>query len=763
VELTVIILFLAAGVSLTIPSKASHLKGWLLALFPLGIFIYLLMLIPVIDQQGSLEFFWPWMTSIGFNIHFILDGLSLIFALLITGIGAFILIYAHDYMKEYSHTKRFYFYLLVFMGSMLGLVLSANLLLLFVFWELTGISSFMLIGFKHQYENVRKAALQALLITGFGGLMMLAGFVLLGIMGGTYDIQALVAQNASLVEHSWYLPALILILGGAFSKSAQFPFHFWLPGAMQAPSPVSAFLHSATMVKAGVYLLARLHPALGDTVEWHTIIPLFGGATMLIGAYLALTQKDLKAILAYTTVSSLGMLILLIGIGTQLSMKAALIYLIVHAFYKGSLFMVAGSIEQATGTRDIDQLGNLARKMPLITIVAILSLLSMAGLPPMLGFISKEVIYEAKIQAPGIAGYVTFFGVVANIFMVWVSLFVAYRVFFRKKYYGISPIKKSSANFWIGPGMLALAGLILGLFPYQLGEKIIQPALAHITAENPKVELKLWHGFNKVFMLSLLTILSGVGLFLLRNRIIPVIRKINRKAFNYSLSDIFSGFLEGIMKISKMNTELFQHGYHRFYLMVMFISIALLGWYQLFQLRFWEMVMITQDVSLSVLLIAVIMLIATLFTLISQSRLTAIISMGVVGYGVAIIYFIYSGIDLAITQLLVETLTMVIFVMVVFKLPQFAKLSSRRSKIRDAVIALAVGGFMTGVSLQASNLDLKSPISNYFIENSASQAFGKNIVNVILVDFRALDTLGEITVLLIATLGIVALLKMKRS
>ena len=762
-ELTVLTLFLVAGVSLAIPSRSAHLKGWVLALFPLGIFIYLLWLIPVIDQQGKLEFFWPWMTSIGLNLHFVLDGLSLIFALLITGIGAFILVYAHNYMKEYAHTKRFYFYLLVFMGSMLGLVLSANLLLLFVFWELTGISSFLLIGFKHEKEHVRKAALQALLITGFGGLLMLAGFILLGIMGGSYDIQALAVQNVSLAEHHWYIAALILILGGAFSKSAQFPFHFWLPGAMQAPSPVSAFLHSATMVKAGIYLLARLHPALGGTVEWHTIIPLFGGATMLIGAYLALTQKDLKAILAYTTVSSLGMLILLLGIGTHLSIKAALIYLIVHAFYKGSLFMVAGSVEKSTGTRDIDKLGNLARKMPITTVVAVLALLSMAGLPPMLGFISKEVIYEAKIQAPGIAGYVTFFGVVANIFMVWVSLFIAYRVFFRKTYYGGLPVKKTSFSYWIGPGMLALAGLILGLFPYQLGEMLIQPALSDITAETLKVKLKLWHGFNRVFLLSLLTILSGVGLFLLRNRIIPVIRKINRKIFDFSFSDLFSAFLEWIMKISRLNTELFQHGYHRFYLMVMFISIALLGWYQLFQLRFWEMDLSMQQLSFSTILIAIIMLIATLFTLTSNSRLTAIISMGVVGYGVAIIYLIYSGIDLAITQMLVETLTMVIFVLVVFKLPSFAKLSSKKSKIRDGVIALSVGGFMTGVSLQASTLNMKSPISDYFVENASSQAFGNNIVNVILVDFRALDTLGEITVLLIATLGIVALLKMNRT
>jgi len=763
VEYIILILFLAAGLSLLISPKFAHLKGFILAIFPLGVFVYLLSLVPTIAEKDVLETYRLWMPEVGLNLHLILDGLSLIFALLISGIGAFILIYAHEYMKEYTHTSRFYVYLLVFMASMLGVVLSANLLLLFIFWELTGVSSFLLIGFKHQQENVRKAALQAFLVTTFGGLMLLSGFVLLEVISGTYNIVELKEQSEYISKHAFYLPILFLILGGAFSKSAQFPFHFWLPGAMQAPSPVSAFLHSATMVKAGVYLLARLSPVMGDTYEWHTIIPLFGGITMLIGAYLALTQRDLKAILAYTTVSSLGTLVLLIGINTQLAIKAALIYLIVHAFYKGALFMVAGSVEKTTGTRDIDLLGNLAYKMPITTVVSVLALLSMAGLPPMLGFISKEIIYEAKIQAPNIANYVTFFGVVSNIFMVWISIFIAYRVFFRKKYEGLKIPRETSVNFWIGPGILAFAGLILGLFPYQLGQKIIQPAMMAITAIDLDIKLKLWHGFNRIFLLSLLTIMSGVILFLLRNRIIPVIRKINNKLFNFSFSDSFSGFLDWILKISQLNTNLFQHGYHRFYLMVLFGSVALLGWYQLINLEFWKSAATSNNVTIYALLIAVIILVATLFTLFTNSRITAIIAMGVVGYGIAIIYLIFSGIDLAITQLLVETLTMVIFVLVIFKLPRFAKLSSRASKIRDGLIALSVGSFMTGVSLQAQSLNLKNPISDYFIKNAPDKGFGNNIVNVILVDFRSLDTLGEITVLLIAGLGVVALLKIKSS
>jgi len=666
-------------------------------------------------------------------------------------------------MRGYDHTKRFYFYLLVFMGSMLGLVLSANLILLFIFWELTSVSSFLLIGFKHNEESVRKAALQSLLVTGFGGLMMISGFVLLGIVSGTYNLQELITHSELITQHPYYLPILILILGGAFSKSAQFPLHFWLPGAMQAPSPVSAFLHSATMVKAGIYLLARLNPVLGGTMEWHTIIPLVGGATMLLGAFLALTQRDIKAILAYTTISALGTLMLLIGIDTELSIKAALIFLIVHAFYKGTLFMVAGSIDKQTGTRDIDKLGNLYKSMPITTVVAVLALLSMAGLPPMLGFVSKEIIYNAKIQAPHISDFVLIFGVLANVLMVWVSLFFAHRVFFRREHSLPKLPAKGAMQFWIGPGILALGGLLLGIFPYQLGEKLIQPALSVIRAEEMEVSLKLWHGFNRILLLSILTIVSGVVLFLFRRQVLPFIRWFNRFLFRIDLSVVFFKFIDWILGFAKKETKLIQHGYHRIYLMILFLMVGFLGWYQLISSNFWQMNSTLVDVSPFVIALSVVIVIATVFTVLSQSRMTAIISMGVVGYGIALLYLTFSAIDLAITQLLVETLTVVIFVLVIVKLPRFAKLSSRASKFRDAAIALLVGSFMTGVALKAKHINFKEPLSGYFVENSLDKGFGSNVVNVILVDFRALDTLGEITVLMVAALGIVALLKTSRS
>jgi multicomponent Na+:H+ antiporter subunit A len=572
-------------------------------------------------------------------------------------------------------------------------------------------------------------------------------------------MQDLINQSDRIVQSAYYLPILILVLGGAFSKSAQFPLHFWLPGAMQAPSPVSAFLHSATMVKAGIYLLARLNPVLGNTIEWQTIIPLFGGATMLLGAFLALTQRDLKAILAYTTISALGTLILLIGIDTKLAMKAALIFLIVHAFYKGTLFMVAGAIDKQTGTRDIDKLGNLYKTMPITTLVAVLALLSMAGLPPMLGFISKEIIYDANIQAPHISDFVIVFGVLANVLMVWVSLYFAYNVFFRRTNYSYKESVKGAIQFWIGPGILALGGLLLGLFPTQFGEKLIQPALSVIQAEELDISLKLWHGFNDIFLLSLFTVVAGVVLFLFRKQVIPFIRWFNKLLFRIDLSAVFFGFIDWIVGFAKKETKLIQHGYHRIYLMVLFVMVGVLGWYQLINTEFWQFNSDLTDASVYVVALSFIIVIATIFTILSQSRMTAIISMGVVGYGIALLYLTFSAIDLAITQLLVETLTVVIFVLVIVKLPRFARLSSRTSKIRDAVIALLVGGFMTGVALKAKDIEFKEPISGYFVENSLEEAFGSNVVNVILVDFRALDTLGEITVLMVAALGIVALLK----
>ncbi len=730
-----------------------------MSLFPFGVFVYFVFQIPIIQEVGSVESFSQWMPSLGLNLSFTLDGLSLIFALLISGIGGFILIYAHEYMRSFIHTRRFYLYLLLFMGSMLGLVMAGNLLLLYIFWELTSVSSFLLIGFQHHKEEVRKAALQAFLVTFFGGLMMLSGFVLLGILSGTYEISELVGKHDVITQHSWFLVILLLVLGGAFSKSAQFPFHFWLPEAMRAPSPVSAFLHSATMVKAGVYLLARLNPVLGNTPEWQTIISGVGGFTMLIGAFLALGQKDLKAILAYTTISALGTLILLIGINTELSIKAALIFLIVHAFYKGALFMITGSVYRETGTRNVDQLGNLVRKMPITTVVAIMALFSMAGLPPMLGFISKGIIYEAKLQAPNISNYLVFFGVLANIFMVWISLYLAYQVFLKPSFSTPRIPKETSYHFWLGPGILALGGFILGFFPDQLGEKLIRPALGVVMAQNVEVSLSMWHGIDRVFVISAFTIVAGVGLFLLRERVIPVLRKLQDYLFRVQLSNVFFNFLEWILRVSRGNTKIIHHGYHRLYLMILFLLVGFLGWYQIISYQLLNIEVTAEGVSFYTVILAIIIIVASLFAVLSNSRMTAIISMGVVGYGLALIYLIYSAIDLAIVQLLIESLIVVTFVLVILKLPQFAKLSGRATKLRDAVVALIIGSFMTIVALQAESIELYNPVSQQYINNALTKSFGGNIVNTIIMDFRSLDTLGGIMVLVVAALGIVALLK----
>ncbi|MBN2348170.1 MAG: hypothetical protein JXJ22_04995, partial [Bacteroidales bacterium] len=558
-NILIIYLLLAFGLFL-FPKKIINSIPIIPALLQLGVFVFFIGQLPEILNGKSIDTFFSWIPTLGLNIEFSLDGLSFIFTLLITAIGFLVFIYAKAYMKSYAGTTKFYFYLTLFSAAMLGLVLSVNFIQLFIFWELTSVLSFLLISFFNEQEASRKAAFQSLFITGFGGLALLAGIILIGGIVDSYSLSDWITHADKIKASRLYLPSLLLILTGAFTKSAQFPFHFWLPGAMQAPTPVSAYLHSATMVKAGVFLLMRLNPVLGGTVEWTYIIPVIGVLTMLVGAYLSVTQTDIKAILAYTTISALGVLVLLLGIDTKLSVKAALVFLFVHAFYKAALFMMAGYIDKKTGTREIDKLGALIYFVPLGFLVSAIALLSMAGLPPLLGFIGKELIYEAKVQSPGLASLILILGVASNILMVTVSMLFLAKVFFGKSKTYIKQALPYENLFLVGPGILALFSLGFGLFPNNLSS-ILEPALSVIRAEDLQIKLKLWHGFNLILLLSMFTVLIGFILFymVIKNKNILIRwRLINRKVFSINFSEVFAFGIDRFVGLSTDYTKIIQ-------------------------------------------------------------------------------------------------------------------------------------------------------------------------------------------------------------
>ncbi|SMO40064.1 multisubunit sodium/proton antiporter, MrpA subunit [Saccharicrinis carchari] len=760
-----IYLLFALGI-FVIPSRLKKHLGVILALIQAVFFVFFFSKISEATSIGGILIVIHWIPQLGLNLAFWLNGLSLVFALLITGIGTLVFLYASAYMKSYEGTDKFYFYLFLFAGAMLGLVLSANLIQLFVFWELTSFLSFLLISFFHKKELARKAAFQSLFITAIGGLLLLSGFLLLGSIVDSYSVADWLKSAQAIKSSKLYLPGLLLILAGAFTKSAQFPFHFWLPGAMQAPTPVSAYLHSATMVKAGVFLLALLNPVLGGTNEWIYIITLVGVITFFLGAYFSVTQTDLKAILAYTTISALGILVLLLGIDTTLSIKAAMLFLFVHAFYKAALFMVAGLIDKKTGTRELTKLGGLYKHMPITFIISILALLSMAGLPPMLGFMGKELIYEAKVQSPGIASLVLILGVAGNILMVTISMYFLFKVFLGKqKNYPKLPNEKGYL-YLLGPGVLTLLSLLLGLSPNLLGNYLVEPALSSIRKQWIDVELKLWHGFNDVLLLSLFTVIMGMIIFIIalnKKHFLAKWRSVNKRIFIIKFTDIFSQLLDDFLNFSANKTKRLQHGYHRFYLLTVIVFTSLFLWFQIYITRNW---VFDSQFSLTPLYISglvVIIACSTLYAVLARSRIATIIAMGVTGYGISLIYLYYSAVDLAITQILVETLIVVMFVLVLQRLPRFATLSSKLTRLRDLIIALVFGSAMAVLALKALHVEFNHPISDMMLENSLIKAYGKNVVNVILVDFRALDTLGEATVLVIAAMGVFVLLKTKKA
>ncbi len=477
--------------------------SWVLALIPLAVFVIYCIWAGAISDGEPITGSWSWVPALGINLSFRVDGLSVLFGLLISGIGTIIVLYAGAYLADDPGLGRFYLFLFTFMGAMLGLTAADNIITLFVFWELTSVSSYLLIGYKNEYQESRDAALQSLLVTGGGGLALLAGLVLLSLVAGTQDISSMAGVAEAIQSDGMYLPILLLVLLGAATKSAQFPFHFWLPGAMAAPTPVSAYLHSATMVKAGVYLLARLHPTLGGTTEWVTLVTTVGAVTFVVGAYLIINQFDLKKILAYSTVSALGLLVMLIGIGTDLAIKGMVAFLLAHALYKGALFMIAGTIDHETGTRDTRVLGGLRSLMPKTALAALLAGLAIAGLPPFFAFIGKEVFLDAVLNAelggrtPLVAAVI-----VASPAFVLAALLVVFGPFSGKV--GETPKHPHEAPFamWAGPLLLALTGLLVGLAPFLLQDWLIAPAALSVAGEPISVNLALWHGLNLPLALS---------------------------------------------------------------------------------------------------------------------------------------------------------------------------------------------------------------------------------------------------------------------
>jgi multicomponent Na+:H+ antiporter subunit A len=756
------LILLAAALAPLLHGRLGHRAGWLLALLPAAIAARFAGEAPAIAAGGALQERHPWVRSFGLDLAFRVDGLALLFLLVILGIGALILIYGSGYLKGDPLQGRFFGYLLLFLFSMCGVVTADNTLLLFVFWELTGLASYLLIGFYHEEKKARASALQALLVTFLGGQALLAGLVLLGVAaGGTYSLQATLAKGPELAVHPWYPAIFILVALGALTKSAQVPFHFWLPGAMAAPAPVSAFLHSATMVNAGIFLLARLAPALGGTELWRTTLGVVGAATMLIGALISYPQTDLKRLLAFSTVSALGTMVLLLGIDTILACKAALLFFLVHALYKGALFMVAGTVDHEVGSRDVRLLSGLGRAMPFTAVAAGLAGLSMCGLPPLVGFIGKELVYEAKLAAPQAGWAIASAGIAANMLMVAVGLTVALRPFRGRPGPCDRPPHEGPWSLWFPPLALALAGVALGLFPGLIDRSLIGPAVSAVRAEETAVKLKLWHGINPVLILSALTVAAGFAVFLARHAARRIAARVGPGLARLGPARLYEILLEGTVRVAGRVSDAVQHGSLRGYVAVV-VGVAAAG--AAFAIgRAWEMGVLAWDFGdvrphEAVLLVA--MAAGALFAAWTDSRLAAMIGLGLVGFGVALVFGLHGAPDLALTQLLVETLTLVILVLVIFRLPRFTARSTRTQRGVDAALAGTFGAILSILTLMAVRSEPDPALRDFFVAESPA-AKGRNVVNVILVDFRALDTLGEITVLAAAALGVGGLIGLR--
>jgi multicomponent K+:H+ antiporter subunit A len=701
-----------------------------------------------------------WLPALGLNANFFLDGLGLMFAGLILGIGLLIILYARFYLAKSDPMGQFFTYLLLFQGAMVGIVLSDNILLLLIFWELTSLSSFLLIGYWKHLPEGRQGARMALAVTGGGGLAMIAGMLILGNIVGSYDLTVILQNKEAIQASPLYLPALILILLGAFTKSAQFPFHFWLPHAMAAPTPVSAYLHSATMVKAGIFLMARMWPVLSGTFEWFIIVTSVGLITMVMAAKIALFKDDLKALLAFSTVSHLGLITMLLGFGTPEAATVAIFHILNHATFKAALFMTAGIVDHETHTRDLKRLGGLRTLMPVTFAIAAVASLSMAGIPPLNGFLSKEMMLEeaAHVHWPN----VWLVGILATIGAL---LSVAYS--FRFLAHGfLGPVRDDYPHkphdpgfgLWAAPALLAALVILVGLMPNLMVGWLLDPAASATTGRGIFTNIYYWHGLDAAALWMSLAAIGG-GLVLMGAY--PRLRALWDATPRPEAKRIFDGIVEPLAEAARQVTEGLHNGRFSRSLVMAVVVIGVLS-----LLAFLtatphapgtRQMLPVDPVVLGLWLVLVLAALAT--PLLHRNRLVALILTGVVGLLIAPLFALFSAPDLALTQLSVEVVTLLLMLLALNFLPKDTPVESRLPrKLRDAAVAgiagLGIGGLAYAMMTRAPAFD---PISAFHWAQSKPGAGGTNAVNTIIVDFRGYDTFGEIIVLGIAALVIYAL------
>src|SRR5690625_3050864 len=756
--------------------------GWFVLPVPLLIVIYLFTLIPRVMNGLVIHETMQFMPRIGMNFDVYIDGLGLLFAILISGIGALVVLYSIGYLSEKENLGSFYVFLLMFMTAMLGIVLNDNVLMLYLFWELTSISSFLLIAFWYTRDRSLYGALKSMIITMFGGFLMLGGFITLYLITGTFSIRGMIEALPQIQESPLAPFAIVLILFGAFTKSAQFPFYIWLPDAMEAPTPVSAYLHSATMVKAGIYLVARFTPLFAFSSLWVWTILFFGLFTMVWASFNAIKKDDLKAVLAFSTVSQLGLIMSLLGLGAlsvatgaddelfTVDVVAAVFHTINHATFKSALFMITGIVDHEAGTRSMKRLGGLLTIMPVSFTLTVITALSMAGLPPFNGFLSKELFLEAMITVLeadfGAMASVDFLiplvAVVGSIFTFIYSILIIYGIFLGKRTHD-TPKEPHEAPvlMLISPAILSLLVILFGLFPNVLSSTIIDPAAMGImdSPKPPGTHLAMWHGFaNPALWATAAVVIIGSVLFYFRDRWM-FIYNYHKEAF--TLNYLYDQGLLYSRIGSHRITDGYMTGYIRNYLVYIFGFFTVMGILTVMNTGLRIDFGNFAPVGIQEAVLTLIVLIATAVILITRSRMVSIIMLGTIGFSMALFFVFFRAPDLALTQLAIETVTTSLFLVCFYHLPKKSRHEERmRFKFTNFIVSFGVAVFVILIGLSAFSERLFESISEYHIENVYDLAAGGNMVNVLLVDFRGFDTLFETLVFGIAGIGIYALMKL---